>query len=214
MIVFGTRGKVLAGKRKQGVVCPSCGKEEHTTSGVLRYFHVFWIPVFPTSKQPVLECAHCKKVLAGKEIPERTRREIAETVFTTGRVLPMFTGLALIAVLMGVGAFQSATDTRRMRIYLATPAVGDLYVVRLARFAPGAEARYPYGLMRVTAVSEGDLELQLGRYGYSGASGAEKAIRSGKHREGDYFADPPVRLARRDLGQLQMDGHIQAVKRL
>lgn len=214
MIIFGTRGKVVSGQRKQGIVCPSCGKEEHTTYGLLRYFHVFWIPVFPTLKQPVLECAHCKKVMAGKEIPERTRKEIAEAVFTSGRVLPMFTGLALILLFVAVGSFQSAADARRARQYLSAPAVGDLYVVKLARFAPGADAKYPYGVLRVAAVSGGDLELQLGRFGYAGSSGAEKAIRAGKHREADYFTPQPVKVGQQELGPLHERGHIQAVKRM
>jgi len=214
MIVFGTRGKVVPGQRKQGVVCPSCGKEEHGTYGVLRYFHVFWIPVFPTLKQPMLECAHCKKVLAGKEIPERTRREIAASVFTSGRVAPMFTGLGLILALVGFGSFQSAADARRAEAYLAAPAVGDLYVVKLARFAEGTEPRYPYGVLRVKAVAAGKLELELGRYGYTGSSGAEKAIRASKHREPDYFTAQPLFLPVPELAPLKAEGHIQAVKRM
>ncbi len=214
MIVFGTRGRVVPGQRKLGVVCPSCGKEEHTTYGVLRYFHLFWIPVFPTLKQPMLECVHCRKVLAGKEIPERTRREIADSVFTSGRVLPMFTGLALILALVAFGSFQSSADARRAEEYLEAPAVGDLYVVKLARFAEGTEPKYPYGVLRVAAVAGGNLELQLGRYGYTGSSGAEKAIRAGKHREADYFTPRPLHLPRQELAPLRAQGHIQTVKRM
>lgn len=213
MIVFGTRGKVVPGSRKQGVVCPSCGKEEHTTYGVLRYFHIFWIPVFPTLRQPMLECAHCRKVLAGKEIPERTRREIAEAVFTSGRMLPMFTGLALALALLAFGAVQASVEAQRADGFLAAPAVGDLYVVKLARFAEGTEPRYPYGLLRVAAVRGAELELQLGRFGYAGASGAEKAIRSGKHREPDYFSAQPLRVPVQELPPLKAQGHIHAVKR-
>jgi len=214
MIVFGTRGKMVPGQRKQGVVCASCGKEEHTTYGVLRYFHVFWIPVFPTQKQPMLECAHCKKVLAGKDIPERTRREIAESIFTSGRVLPMFTGLALILALLAFASFQGAAESRRAEGYLAAPAVGDLYVVKLARFAGSAEPKYPYGVLRVKAVSGDKLELELGRYGYTGSSGAEKAIRASKHREPDYFTPQPLFVLVPELAPLKAQGHIQAVKRL
>ena len=213
MIVFGTRGKVVPGRRKQGVVCPSCGKEEHTTFGVLRYFHIFWIPVFPTLKQPMLECAHCKKVLAGKEIPERTRREIAEAVFTSGRMLPMFTGLALILALLTFGAYQSSLDARRAEGYLQAPAAGDLYVVWLSRFAGDADPKYPYGVLRVKSLGGDRLELEVSRYGYAVLSGAEKAIRDAKYRQADYFAPQPLFVPREALRSLQAEGHIRTVKR-
>src|SRR6266496_1030346 len=126
MIVFGTRGKGVPGPRKQGIVCANCGKEEHAMSGVLRYFHIFWIPIFPTMKQPVLECLNCKKVLTGKDVPERARRDIAEKVFTRGRVLPLFTGLALVCVFAVFVAFGAAEQSKKEAAFLAAPAVGDL----------------------------------------------------------------------------------------
>lgn len=213
MIVFGTRGKAIAGPRKQGVACESCGKDEHATYGVLRYFHIFWIPVFPTMKQAAMECAHCKKVLRGKEVPERVRREVAEKVFTRGRVWPMFTGLAVAAVLAASAAWAGVEQSRRESGWLAAPAVGDLYVVKLARFADGADPRYPYGVLRVTGVAGSRLELQVGRYGYTQGSGADKAITSGQVRGSDYFAAKPLGLDAQELGSLKASGVIYTVKR-
>ena len=213
MIVFGTRGKAIPGPRKQGVVCESCGKEEHATYGVLRYFHVFWIPVFPTMKQAVMECAHCKKVLRGKEVPERVRRDVAEKVFTRGRVFPMFAGLAVVAVLVASAAWGGVEESRRESAFLAAPAVDDLYVVKLARFAPSADPKYPYGVLRVASVAGTKLVLQIGRYGYTQGSGADKAIRSGQVRGADYFAPGPLSLDAQELGPLKASGVIRSVKR-
>jgi hypothetical protein len=213
MIVFGTRGKVVLGPRRQGVLCESCGKEEHATYGVLRYFHVFWIPIFPTMKQAVMECAHCKKVLRGKEVPERVRRDVSEKVFTRGRVLPMFTGLALIALFVASAAWGGVEQSRRESAFLAAPAVGDLYVVKLARFAPSADPKYPYGVLRVASVAETKLELQVGRYGYTQGSGADKAISSGQVGGADYFTPMPLRLDPQELQPLKASGVIRSVKR-
>lgn len=213
MIVFGTRGRAIPGPRKQGIVCESCGKEEHATFGVLRYFHVFWIPVFPTMKQLVLECTHCKKVLRGKEVPERVRRDIGEKIFTRGRVLPLFSGLAIVALLATSVAWAGAEQSKRESAFLAAPAVGDLYVVKLARFAPGADPKYPYGVLRVTNVAGTTLELQIGRYGYTQGSGADKAISSGQVRGADYFAPSPLSLEAAELEPLKASGVIRSVKR-
>jgi hypothetical protein len=213
MIVFGTRGKAVPGPRKQGVVCESCGKEEHATYGVLRWFHVFWIPVFPTMKQAVMECAHCKKLLRGKEVPERVRRDIAEKVFTRGRVLPLFSGLAVLVILVASAAWGSAERSKKESAFLAAPAVGDLYVVKLARFAPGADPKFPYGVLRVSGVAGSKLELQIGRYGYTQGSGADKAISSGQVRSADYFAPGPVSLDAQELEPLHVNGVIRSVNR-
>jgi hypothetical protein len=213
MIVFGTRGKVVPGPRKQGIVCANCGKEEHAMYGVLRYFHVFWIPVFPTMKQPVLECLHCKKVLTGKEVPERARRDIAEKVFTRGRVLPLFTGLALIAVLavfIGIGA---AAESRKEAELLAAPAVGDLYVVKLSRFAPRADPKFPYGILRVSSVEGSSLRFQLGTFGYGRATAAASAIRKGQVAGAGYFAPEPLTLQVQELKPLKSGGVIYSVER-
>ncbi len=213
MIVFGTRGKVVAGPRKQGVVCASCGKEEHATYGVLRYFHVFWIPLFPTMKQPMMECLHCKKVLTGKEVPERVRRDVADKVFTRARVLPLFTGLAAIGVFAAFAASGAAEESRREAAFLAAPAVGDTYVVKLARFAAGTDPKYPYGVLRVSSISGANLELQVGRFGYSGPTAAASAIRTGQIAAAQYFAAEPMTLPMRDLQPLKTQGAIHSVRR-
>ena len=213
MIIFGTRGKALPGPRKQGIVCANCGKEEHATFGVLRYFHVFWIPVFPTMKQAMIECLHCRKVLIGKEVPERARRDVAEKVFTRGHVLPLYTGLAaaaLFAVFVSIGA---AEESRSESGYLAAPAVGDLYVVRVGRFSEGSDPRFPYGVVRVSAVSGERVTLQLGRYGYDRGTGAEKAIRGGQIGAPDYFAAEAVTVPMHQLQPMKSQGAIYSVKR-
>ena len=213
MIVFGTRAREVSGPRKQGVVCSHCGQDRHATRGVLRYFHLFWIPVFPTQKQPTMECLHCKKVLTGNEIPEPARREITASLFTRGRMLPMFSGLFLFAVLMGFGLYSSARKSREAEIYLAAPVVGDLYVVKMARFAKSTDPKFPYGLLRVASVRDDKVELQLGQEGYSRAAGAESALRAGKHRESTYFSSDTLQLAVKDLLPIKTAGDIEEVER-
>jgi hypothetical protein len=213
MIVFGTRGKAVPGPRKQGVVCPSCGKEEHATYGVLRYFHVFWIPVFPTTRQAMMECLHCKKVLRGKEVPERVRRDVAAKVFTRGRMVPMFSGLILIAILAIPVSLAQQENARREAAWLQAPAVGDCYVVKLAAIGQKPNPKYPYGVLRATRVGGASLQLELGAYAYTGAAGAEKAIRSGEIGKPGYFGAAPMSLAIEDLQRLKAGGGIASVKR-
>ncbi len=213
MIVFGTRGSVVTGPQKRGVPCAACGMDVHATSGVLRWFHVFWIPVFPTLKQPAMECLHCKKTLVGKEIPERVRKDVAATVFTRRRVLPTFAGAILLALLAGPLAYGVAQDRERQAEWLRAPAVGDCYVVRLAAFLKSPDAKHPYGILRVSQVMPDRLELRVSTYAYGAPTAADRAIRQRDIGRADYFAPTPIALAPADLLRLKQDGAIQSVRR-
>ena len=213
MIVFGTRGKVVKGPQKRGVPCAACGMDVHQTFGVLRYFHVFWIPMFPTLKQPGMECLHCKKALVGKELPERVRKDVAAMLFTKRRVLPTFAGAILVGLLAIPVAYGSAQQTAREAAYLEAPAVGDCYVVRLAGFVKNPDSKHPYGVLRLAKVASDHLELRLGAYAYSQARGADQAISRREILRADYFAPSPITLAASDLPRLKREHTIQAVRR-
>jgi len=213
MIVFGTRGRVVKGPQKRGVPCAACGMDVHQTFGVLRYFHVFWIPMFPTVKQPAMECLHCKKALVGKELPERVRKDVAALLFTKQRVLPMFAGAILVGLLAIPVAYGSAQQTAREAAYLAAPAVGDCYVVRLAGFLKKPDPKHPYGVLRVVNISSDHLELRLGSFAYSQSRGADQAISRGEIARPDFFTQSPITLATAELQRLKQDHTIQAVRR-
>lgn len=213
MIVFGTRGKVIRGPRRHGPACANCGQVEHATAGVLRYFHVFWIPIFPTGKVPVLECLHCKKALTGKEIPEPARRQVADAVFTRGRVLPMFTGLAVLVALVAFAGITGAERSRQEAVYLAAPAAGDVYVVKLAGFLKNADPRHPYGVVRVKSVGAGSVEAELGSFGYQSLLGAGRAIRERQIEQAGYFTDERVAIPVAELQRYKARGVIASAVR-
>jgi len=213
MIVFGTRGSVVKGPQKRGVPCAACGMDVHQTYGVLRYFHVFWIPMFPTMKQPGMECLHCKKALVGKELPEGVRKDVAALLFTKRRILPTFAGAILVGLLAIPVAYGSAQQTAREAAYLEAPAVGDCYVVRLAGFVKSPDPKHPYGVVRVAQVAGESLELRLGTFAYSQARGADQAISRREITRADYFAPSPITLATADLKRLKQEHTIQSVRR-
>ena len=213
MIVFGTRGKVVAGTQKQGIACSSCGKQPQNTFGVLRYFHIFWIPVFPTKKEDGLECPHCKQTLIGKDVPDRLRQDIKESIFTKGKVLPMFTGLFLLAILFGFAGYTGMEQSKKEAAFLANPAVNDYYIVRLTKLFEGQDTKHPYGILRVKSISGGSVELIVGNYAYSSTSGARKAISKGETGKAGYFGAEPISLNAVNLPGLKGDGVIKSVKR-
>lgn len=213
MIVFGTRGKIVQGPQKRGIPCSACGTDVHATSGVLRWFHVFWIPIFPTLKQPALQCVHCRKALVGNELPPKVRRDVAAAVFTRRQVLPAFAGAILLAVVAVPVAFAAAEQRALEAEWVKAPAVGDLYVVKLSPFVKSPDAKYPYGVLRVASVSADRIELRIGTYAYALPGAARKAIRQGDVQRADYFAETAMTVGAADVQRWSGDHTIQSVSR-
>lgn len=115
MIIFGTRGTQVDGEPIENLTCPSCQHEGMQSSGVIRYFHVYWIPMFPTKKEPVLTCPHCKCCILGGEMEPEVRTELKKIVFTRGRTWVYSFGLLVMGSfgVLGMlqGLYQGVTGT-------------------------------------------------------------------------------------------------------
>lgn len=61
MLIFGVKNKAIDSKPVD-VVCTECTRTEQRVHTFQKYFHIFYVPVFPLNRQSVLECQHCKKV--------------------------------------------------------------------------------------------------------------------------------------------------------
>ena len=180
MIIFGSRGKAVAGQLVEGIECPSCGNNQFGTFGTLRYFHLFWIPVFPTSKVTGIECTHCKKTLVGKELPKKLSKQIKSTVFTKKNTLPMYSGLVVITFLVLFLAYDMKQDELKDAAYIEQPAINDLYIVNFTRIFNDTDPEYKYGVMRVKHLSSNQVELQVSTIAYNKTSGVQKDIRAEK----------------------------------
>ena len=213
MIVYGTRGKVIPGPQKRGVPCSACGMDVHATFGVLRWFHLFWIPTFPTMRQPAMECLHCKKTLVGKELPERVRADVAAAVFTRRRMVPTFAGAMLIAAFAMSTSIVGARERASEEAYLRAPAVGDVDVEELAGLGAQPDPKFPYGVLRVTQVSAGGVEVSLGGTAYSVPSAAENAVRQGEARRDGYFTESGLQLGAGELERWRKERTIASVTR-
>lgn len=213
MIFFGTKGKVITGDAVHGVQCPSCGNSQFLSFGILRYFHLYWIPTFPTSKKVGMECTHCKRALVDGEVPSHFVDQIKSSVFTTGNTFSMFSGLILIGLLaMGIAYTGQQQDTREAT-YIAQPAVNDFYVVDFRDIYAEADTEYPYGLMRVSNVSANGVEVQVGSMIYNMASGVRQDIRDGKVAADDYYESGTIFFDLAELQELKSSGAIHSVNR-
>jgi hypothetical protein len=214
MIIFGTRGKTVAGQYLEGIECPSCKNNQFATFGILRYFHLFWIPTFPTSRVAGVECRHCKKTLVGKELPKQLSKQIKSTVFNKKNTLPMFFGLIVITLFVLFLAYSIQQDNIKEAAYIEQPAINDLYIVNFTKVFDDADPDYSYGVMRVKHLSSNQVELQVSKIGYNKVSGVQKDIRNSKTTPDSYYDGDPLYIEIDKLKEMKESGAIYSVDRI
>ncbi|MDC7233537.1 MAG: hypothetical protein PQJ58_09915 [Spirochaetales bacterium] len=96
MIFWGIRKKRLQGGALDEMQCPDCRKRELTKNAVIRYIHLYWIPLFTFSSSAELECAVCGKLIKGKELGSEMKKDIKSELITAGQILSKNFGVLLL----------------------------------------------------------------------------------------------------------------------
>lgn len=213
MIFFGTRARTAAGQQLTGPQCPNCQNNTFTSFGVQRYFHIYWIPTFPTKKHVGIECSNCKHAMLDDDIPPHMIGDIRESVFSTGRTLPLYTGAMIIAALIGFGMYSAEQDRVQEIAYIVQPAVNDFYIVDYTKMFEDADPEHSYGVMRITAVEGDEIAFQLSNYSYNIPSGVREDIREGEARQDEYYGEEEFWFYKASLGDMQDDGTIYSIER-
>ncbi|KAB5492006.1 MULTISPECIES: zinc-ribbon domain-containing protein [Flagellimonas] len=128
MIIYGARAVHLKSAQSKNTICPSCNTQGSSVISIYRkHAHIFWIPLFPISKNGISQCQHCKKVLEPKEMPEPIKREYVNLKNDAKGPVWQFVGLGIIAALISWGFYANAEDKKKESAYLQSPQTGDIY---------------------------------------------------------------------------------------
>lgn len=213
MIFYGSRGRTIAGSTVGGVDCPSCGKDQHQSFGIIRYFHLFWVPTFVMSRVAGIECLHCKRTLLGKEIPENLRKKIKESIFNKTNTLPMFSGLILLSCLFIFGYISSQAQDAQELAYIDTPMINDIYSVDFSEIYKNVDNDTKFGLMRIIKIDKDRVGFQESKLAYNKRSGPRKAIEKNKIDNENYFFKKVVYFKRNTLKHMKEADTIYSITR-
>jgi len=213
MIFFGSRGKTIQGQVVEGIECPNCDNKAFITFGVLRYFHLYWIPTFITSKKAGMACTHCKKSLFDKEIPKDLNKEIKGAIFTKKKTVPMFSGLILLACVALFITYSAYQERAHSAIYIEQPVVNDVYVFDFTRIYKNSDPKYKYGIMKIKSMNSSEVEFQVGQMGYKNVSGAKKDIRKNKVYADAYYYTKTTYINLFRLKEMKESGIIKYITR-
>jgi hypothetical protein len=213
MIFFGTGRRISSCARLANVECPKCGVQNMTPIGVIRHFHLYWIPMFPISRTLGLECGNCAYPITEKELSSHLTSGIKASVFTTRAMLPSFSGLILLVLLaLAIGA-TLFEQQREENEYLTKPAVNDIYVVDFTKLYKNADPDYRYGAMQIQNISATELEMLIGSVVYNVASGVNDDIKSGQALSNEYYTAETATIDVVSLPEMKEFGVIVSVTR-
>ena len=131
MIIFGSGSKELLTEHLPDVSCPHCQVGKTVVVNISsKHFHIFWIPIFPYSKNALTVCGHCKQVLTEEEMEPSLQEIIQEKKSTVKHSIVSFIGLLIIAALFVLGFIGASFDKSNEIELIKDPKVGDVYTVK------------------------------------------------------------------------------------
>ncbi len=208
MIVFGTRGKESSSTNIPELRCTSCGNSGLNASTVFRYFHIYWIPMFPTSRKLITTCPHCQHAVVGQDDASKDRFAAS----AQSRIAPypayLFIGLLLLAALGGYIVYDEQQSAAKSISYLETPAVNDLFVVKLVTPIVQGKTRLDYGVLKLVKQDEAGLHFTQSNLAFRYASDVTLSALS----KGEYDGEETV-LAAEDLKVMNEVGKLPRVIR-
>ena len=214
MIFFGTKGKTIEGDIIDGIQCPNCEKTQFISFGALKYFHLYWIPTFVTSRSVGMECTHCKRTLVDDELPGDVIKLLKGTLFNKRNTIPMFSGLIIILCLIMFGVHAGKQDAIKESAYMDYPLINDLYIVDFDKIFTDVDPTYKYGVMRLRDYSYGDIEFQVSKLVYNKTSGVFSDIRNGKTSSDEYYDSEVLFIDSGKLHEWKDSGAIYSIERI
>ncbi|SHG43345.1 zinc-ribbon domain-containing protein [Pedobacter caeni] len=127
MIIFGARTKFLTAS-VSGQTCGHCDTGKLNLVYTIRYFHIFWIPMFPLEKRAMTQCPHCKQVLTSNELAPESRNYLNTQKSAIRTPLKYFAGLIIIGLF--ILFIVVATAFNKTGRYVNKPKVGDIYQIK------------------------------------------------------------------------------------
>lgn len=214
MIFFGTGGKISKAKLLPELRCESCGQNSLTIYTVFRYFHVWWIPVIPTSRKLVSECPHCKHVVTGKDAAASDRFGPTHNIKTEPIPLYLFSGLFLLGAFVGWGVYYDHHQNTQSLSYLQAPLQNDYYVVKLDQPIVDGNAKLHYVVFRLVKLEQDRFHFYQSNYAFPRASDAKSWLRKDLAKHSDNFDPSELVLVESEIETMHRNGNINQIIRL
>jgi hypothetical protein len=203
MIIYGHKATKTGHQSLFGTKCSNCNTNNSLEMySFSRYFHIFWIPVFPYRKEALTQCNNCKQVLHKKEFSSDLLSQYDEMKTNIKTPYWQFIGAGLLAALIIVITFSIKEDNKRDTAYLTAPKEGDIYEIKIAY--------KNYTLYKVSKVTPDSVYVLFNKFESNKRTGLNQAK---MNMSESFIEDELLPIAKKDLLLMKEKGEIEEVRR-
>jgi hypothetical protein len=200
MVIYGWRSSHIKTEGNAQLTCPHCGEKGGIYNSVYgSYVHIFWIPTISIGKTGAAQCQHCKKVYEPKEMNDDMKRAYKTMKSDTRIPFWHFSGVVIIAAIIGLFAINDKFEAQDEMEYLNNPMVGDVYEYE----ADNNE----FSTLKVIEVDEDSVYFVHNNYNYTQKSGIEVIDVD------SCYSDEAYMVSREELKELYNEGTIYDINR-
>lgn len=163
MVIYGWSSKKLKQAPFSGKSCSNCENESTLIIVSASYAHVFWIPIFPFKKSLHIVCPNCKHEEKAKDASEEVKGITKQLKASVKTPWYLFSGLILIALIIGFFTVQGALEQNRYESYLENPKVDDVYTL----YDASETSEYKYYLWKVINVKGDSVDVSPTSFQYT-----------------------------------------------
>ena len=209
---FGIKIKELEGALISNENCSTCNSASLRNAGIVKLFHIYGLPLFPVGGRSLVACGGCGIATELKNAPNQLREKATPVVTPKTLLLASWGMLIVLIAFVGV-LYAGITGKQEDRAFIAAPATGDLYVVRIADFIPTqSSSTFPYGILKIVNVDKGHVTFTVANATYGNLKSVRKSLRSDSGKK-DFFSDVKIESETEILKQKFETGSIQDVQR-
>lgn len=194
-IFFGTYTQKIKYFHNSMIACNKCGNIGLDCFVYQECFHLFWIPVFPSSRKMVLcQCYNCSEEYVAKENQMQQDLAKIKTPFYMFSIPIIFIVALIFSIIIGIN------DNIKKTTFIENPKLNDVYVIK------DTTANTKYYFLKIKEISAEDVLL------YHSALEYKKFVR--RMSIADYFViNDSFKLSKHDLIHYFKKGFIKDILR-
>lgn len=212
----GYKNKLVKGVPVYSEPCNNCSTQSFESFGIIRYFHIFWIPTFVTSKKICLECTDCQERVEDSDIPEQVKQKIRPAVFKFTEIFPLFIGsiMQLIFIFFIINAVELVN--KQHDEYITQPKISDIYVVTFHDVFSSDDPRYKFGhgVMRIKSIHSNEIEFQISKTAYISLENVHKEINQKQVLLDSYYEGESYVVDKEQMQGIKKKWGIYSIRRL
>lgn len=149
MIIYGWRTKDIKKSAPFGESCKECSSHKTSIVGHAKYFHLFWIPMFPYKKTLEVLCDNCNYLGTPAGLDGRSLEIYKSTKSKVRSPFYMYSGTILIIAAFIYFYMHSADRENQYAEYMQNPQKDDILLIHI----PNDTSDYSYSFLKITRIA-------------------------------------------------------------